>query len=112
MPGTQERKDSKGGDACVGVPPCPAPVLSEDQLLVSCAELIGVPASIARLCGGEPAQRGHYGVFRFSIPSLTLDKAEAVGGAAEGIRIAVNRSRRDWGIRLLAIRGWRSLIGS
>src|SRR5689334_18541388 len=101
MAGTEECEDGECGDAGIGIPPCPAAILAEDHLLVAGAELISIPTPIARLRGSEPIQCGDDGTFGFCIPTLTLDQAETVGSAAQRIRIARNRRRRDRSIRML-----------
>ena len=87
MAGSEEGEQSQCRSACIRIPPCPAPILPEDHLFLARAELIGVPASIGRLCFDKPVQRGNDGRFRFCVAALALDEAEPVRCIAKRVSV-------------------------
>ena len=75
MPGAKKGEQRESRDACVGIAAGAAAILAENQLLLTGAKLVGVPATVAGLCGDEPIQRGDHGRFSPGVAALPFNEA-------------------------------------
>ena len=86
MAGAEEREQSERRNSGVGAPPCSAAILTERQLFLAAAELDGVPAAVARLRGGKPAQGRGDGGFRLRVAALPCDEAKPARCTTQCVR--------------------------